>query len=382
MIGLITRRGADILWGGDLKALEVIRKGMEDCGVHAELVFDFSDIERFDFLFLSNTCFDLRPSYNALKLHGKRFGLIGFHEDLEMYKPSQMGFFKYVQKCIKGELQVESLWENPEAFFPFKAPLVFDPSVNWEILKEAEVCIGSSPTEVATMKRDSPGCKAHSVLFTSGFVESENLPSDCFLKFSQQSSKGYILQVGRFEERKNQLATILATKEIDIPLVFIATVTTHLDYEEACLRAIMKYRKAPTLIISQLIPSMQSGHLKILQMPEGKILSSDMLVSAFFHAALHLHPAFYELPGYTYLESVKLGIPTIASSWATISDYFKDDRGQSTLDARIEYALPYDIPALEKLVHKKIGERYDPYPSHKAFSRKAKDVAQEILSFF
>ncbi|MFS8563145.1 MAG: hypothetical protein LVR00_01945 [Rhabdochlamydiaceae bacterium] len=82
-IGLITRRGARALWGGDLKALQVIQEGMQALGVETDLIFDFYAIDSYDFLFLSNTCFDLRPSYNALKLQGKRFGLIGFHEDME-----------------------------------------------------------------------------------------------------------------------------------------------------------------------------------------------------------------------------------------------------------------------------------------------------------
>jgi glycosyltransferase involved in cell wall biosynthesis len=381
-IGLITRRGAETLWAGDLKALQVIQEGMQQCGASADLVFDFSDIGMYDFLFLSNTCFDLRPNYHALKLHNKPFGLIAFHEDVEKYKPVQVGFFRYVQGCLKGEYQVESLWENPEIFFPLKTKLTFDPLMNGQVLKESEICIGSSPTEVRTLQRDCPGCKAKSVLFTSGFAEGEVLPNKSFLEFSQQTSKGYILQVGRFDERKNQLATILATKDSAIPLVFIATLTTHLDYEEACLRAIAKYRKAPTLIVSQMIPSMQSGNLRILQMPGGKILSSEMLLSAFFHAALHLHPAFYELPGYTYLESARLGVPTIASSWATVNEYFTDDQGVYTLDSRIEYALPYDLPCLEKLLHKKIRERYSPYPYHPAFHRKSFDVAREILESF
>ena len=381
-IGLITRRGADVLWAGDLKALQVICEGMREIGVEADLVFDLPAREEYDFLFLSNTCFDLRPNYNLLKLQNKRFGLIAFHEDVSKYKPVQEGFFRYVQGCIAGTYQAQSLWENREIFFPLMTKLAFDPSVNWDVLREAEVCIGSSPMEVKTLQRDCPDCKARSVFFTSGFAEGVTSPTKSFLDFTGLSSKGYILQVGRFDLRKNQLATILATKDIDIPLVFISTLTTHLDYEEACLRAIAKYRKAPTLIVSQMIPSIQAGNLRILQMPEKKILSSEMLLSAFYHAALHLHPAFYELPGYTYLESAKLGIPTIASSWASVSDYFTDEKtGKYTLDARIDYVLPYDLVAIEKLVHKKLSESYKPYPSHPMFYRTSRDVAQEILGY-
>lgn len=379
-IGLITRPGAEKLWAGDVKALQVIQEGMQKLNVRADLLFDLSRIEEYDFLFLSNTCFDLRAPYNAAQLHKKRFGLIAFHEDVAKYKPFQEGFFRYVQECIEGKYQIEFLWEKKQVFFPLNHASFLDPSVNLDILKEAEVCIGSSPTEVKTLQRDCPGCRAKSVFFTSGFADKEIAFGKNFLNLTGLKSKQYILQVGRFDLRKNQLATILATKNIDIPLVFIATMTTHFDYEKACLMAIAKYRRAPTLIVSQMIPSMQSGNLRILQMPEKKILSQDVLLSAFYHAALHLHPAFYELPGYTYLESAKLGTPTIASSWASVSDYFTDEKtGKSTLDNRIEYVLPYDLKTIEELAYKKLQERYHPYPSHPVFDRTSRDVAYDIL---
>ncbi len=380
-IGLITRSGAEMLWAGDLKALQVIQEGMQELGVKADLIFELPSISEYDFLFLSNTCFDLRPKYNALKLHNKRFGLIAFHEDVEKYKPTQEGFFRYVQGCIEGTYQIESLWENREVFFPLNQKVFLDPSVNLDILKEAEVCIGSSPTEVKTLQKDCPECRAKSVFFTSGFAEKEVSPNESFLELTGLTSKQYILQVGRFDLRKNQLASILATKDVDLPFVFIATMTTHFDYEKTCLMAIAKYRQAPTLIVSQMIPSMQVGNLRILQMPEKKILSPEMLLSAFSHAALHLHPAFYELPGYTYLESAKLGVPTIASVWASIGDYFTDEKtGEYTLDGRIDYVLPYDLVSMEKLVHKKLSETYLPNPSHPIFHRTSRDVAADILA--
>src|ERR1700687_2414991 len=105
------------------------------------------------------------------------------------------------------------------------------------------------------------------------------------------------------------------------------------------MEAIQRWRKGPTLLLSQTLPEGQLGSLRILPMPGREKLSTSMLQSAFAHAGLHLHPAFYELPGATYFESAILGVPTIASTWTTIDEYFLDPQ----LDERIEYSLPYDL---------------------------------------
>ena len=68
-------------------------------------------------------------------------------------------------------------------------------------------------------------------------------------------------------------------------------------------------------------------------------ISQELLVSAYQNAGLYLHPAFYELPGYVYLEAAKLGTPTIATEWSTLSDYFTNEEGDYELDDRILYAL-------------------------------------------
>ena len=105
-----------------------------------------------------------------------------------------------------------------------------------------------------------------------------------------------------------------------------------------------------------------------------------MLLSAFFHAGLHLHPSFYELPGYTYLESAKFGTPTIASLWSSLKDYLTDSSGKYALDDRIEYVLPYDLTAIRGLIEKKFGQRYPRSPELPIFQRTAQDVAKEFLS--
>ena len=94
----------------------------------------------------------------------------------------------------------------------------------------------------------------------------------------------------------------------------------------------------------------------------------------------HLHPAFCELPGLTYLEAAKLGVPTVASEWTTIRDYFTDpETQQSTLDDRIVYASPHHVQRLKELVLQQFGKKFKKM-DHPAFRRTKADIAIELLA--
>lgn len=380
-ISLVSRTNQHTKWGGDIKALESLRDGLLFLGHDAKIVPAAFEVDEADFVFLANTCLDLRDEQKILELRGLPYGLIGFHEDTIQFFGPSIGFYEYIRRCLTGEpdegieFSLEALQENPQIIHYYGLPPRKSNLINYEILKKARVCFANSPTEARTMIRDCPTCNAQTVLLPPGFAEDYTpKATDEFLHFTGLKSKEYLLQVGRLEFRKNQLGTILASKDLDIPLVLIATKGNYPWYETTCLEAIKKWRQAPTYIISQNLSPIKDGSLHILPMPGGKKLSSSMLQSAFFHAGVHLHPAFQELPGFTYFESVALGVPTIASSWTTIKDYFHDQG----MDDRIEYCLPYDLLEIKSLILKKITQKYPscPYP---IFRRTKIDMAREIL---
>lgn len=384
-ITVFTRYNEQDKWGGDLRALYTMAQGMRQLGCEVDVISDFSQFTASDMLFLSNSCLSLMEHYRVLSLLRQPYSLIGFHEDRIKYEGVSYGLFHYIRGCLDNAcdpqypdvlFSLEALLEKPHlihyyTILPRKQTLLND-----EAVKHAHVCIANSEQEAQTLQRDFPSCQPQVVRLTAGAVaEFHPDPTEEFLAFTGLQSNQYILQVGRFEPRKNQLATILATRNSDIPLVLIATQGGIPNYETTCLEAIIKWRKAPTLVISQSLAEMDTGSLRVMAMPHRDKLSLSMLHSAFAHAALHLHPAFMELPGYTYFESAFCGTPTVASSWATIGEYFS----QPTFDDRIEYALPYDIAALTALVEKKIGRRYSRAPAHPSFKRTKEDVAREIL---
>ena len=382
-ISLLSRTNQHTKWGGDLKALTSLRAGLESLGAQAEIVASCYDIGTTDFVFLTNTCLDLRNDQKILELRGLSYGVIPFYEDATQFFSPSIGFFEYLRRCLYNETEdgitfsLEALEENPHLINYYGLPPRKSNIVNYDILKRARVCIANTPTEAKTIRRDCPTSNVKQVFLPPGFAEDFSpTSSEEFLSLTGLKSKEYILQVGRLEFKKNQLGSIVASKDLDIPLVFIATKGGYDWYENACIDAILKWRKAPTIIIAESLSPKREKGLQIIPMPGGKKLSSSMLQSAFFHAGLHLHPAFQELPGYTYFESTVLGIPTIGSSWATIKEYFIPPLE----DDRIEYCLPFDLPEIKRLILQKFGQTFSAIPEHPTFQRTGEDMAKEILS--
>lgn len=385
-ISILQRPTAKSTWGGDLVVLRDFAIGLRELGCSVDLVDSIDKTLSADFIFLTNICFDFRPLYNLLQLNQKKFGIIGFYEDILKYYSPCYGFYSYVRGVLEGKsdegypLSIERLIENPNLIryypeIPHKCFLI-----NYHVIQSASLFITSSPTEKRTVKRDCPQANVKSILYRPSLTL--HTDSTCFPEFIGVKSGQYILQVGRIEPRKNQLATILATKDLDIPLVFIAT--RHFKADEAyvvdCFKAIMKWRKAPTIIVSENIKNHQEGLLKIIQMPQEKKLSEEMMASAFKNAAVYCHPAFYELPGLVYLEAIQRGIATVASKWSAIKDYFIDESsGKYMLEDRVEYVLPYDIKELEAAIKKQLDRHYLANPDFPIFRRSKVHMAKELL---
>lgn len=386
-IGIVTRK-TEPKWGGDLTALYSFYEGLREIGQDVIIGKTVEDVLSADFIFLSNTSFYLKGDYDIVTKNNKRFGVIGFHADRSKYYSPCYGLANFVTLCLEQQDQsfyrLEQLFENPDIieFFSYAPPSLFEE--NYAILGKAEVCIATSATEAETMQRDSPECRAKVVHLECGIPDSYvGQKNSCFLDWSGLKEREYVLQVGRIELRKNQLASILALRDLDMPLVFIATESFCPAYEKICLEAIRKLRKGPTFVISQNLLSTHEGSLRILQMPEGRKLPMEMLISAYQNAGLHLHPAFCELPGLTYLEAAKLGVPTVASDWTTIKDYFTDPVTQkSTLDDRIVYAPPHHINTLTEQVLKHFGRKVDMSFFHPIFYRTKADVAKDLMAIF
>ncbi len=376
----INRVNAQSKWGGDLKTISALSSGLQTLGHEAPIISHVSELSPCDFIFINNSLPDLRALKVVIDLMGIPYGIIPYHEDYARHFSASFGFYSYIQSGLdkESDFPLETLIQTPQLIHNYPVTAPYTPYINAPVFEGAKITITGSNEEAKTIHRDFPGCPTKTIHWSPGFAEDFLCQSatDEFLSFTGLKSGEYILQVGRMQLRKNQLASIIATKDGDIPLVFISTTSQSPNYLATCLEAIKKYRKGPTLIISENVSPATWGRLRIIPMPDGKKLSASMLHSAFAHAGLHLHPAFCELPGLTYFESALLGIPTIASTWTTIAEYFESP----SFDDRIEYCEPYDLAKITQLIEKKMGQKYTPGPTHPALQRTSVDVAKDFLS--
>jgi glycosyltransferase involved in cell wall biosynthesis len=368
-------------WGGDLAVINQLVEGLCSLGHHAVIATSPFMMADADFIFIAISFQDHRQALDEIALLGIPFGILGFHEDQQNFFCPANGFFQYVQCCLNEKESIDELYENPQRIYYFGEAPSRGFVYNFRRFQKAKLWIANSPTEAKIIERDFPGARIAIIPVAPGIVTRyDGRPDQSFLTFSGLSSGNYLVQMGRLEVRKNQLATILATRNLDIPLVFIATKGT-LDYEIACFEAAAKWRKAPTLFINQTLKEVQKGAARTISMPNETKLPFEMVISAYAHAGLHIHLSFNELPGATYLEAARLGTPTIASNWCTIKDYFFDPvLGHASLDGRIVYSEPTDLKMTQRLAENLFGVFFPPLINHPAIQRTEVDAASELLA--
>jgi glycosyltransferase involved in cell wall biosynthesis len=374
-------------WGGDLGVLYALKKALQTLGHECSFASSPLDLLQHDYLFLTNSCFDLRPAFELLEAVGKPFGIIPFHEDILRYQSLAVGFYRMIASQLSLEPLISPFMREKAPYLPTLDHLTLHPSLagyysqppkpfalyNRAVLASTLISIASSQEEANSIRRDCPLAKTAIIPWAIP-ERSALLPDDSFLKWTGLASGSYLLQIGRLQARKNQLASIIATRDIDLPLVLIALEGFENHYEKTCVEAALRWRRAPTLLISQTWPTMQKGFLRILPMPDHKKLPENILWSALHHAGLYVHPAFQELPGLVFLEAAACGVPMVASSWCTIHEYFHDGK----FDGRILYPLPHDLRAIEEGVRQLFGKRFlTPCP---ATLRSPLDVAQDFLA--
>ena len=362
-IGFLLRSDANKIWGGDIICLKLMAQGLQELGYSCKFSSRIDHLLDCHFVFLTYSLYPLIDSYLALKKAKIPYAVIPFYEDDDQFFSSSRGLsvFLYMiekQKALPGiNLSIEALFERPFILNVFGPKTPLRTQMNQKVFENAAFCLTNSPTELLNLKRDYEFVKAETIFWPAGLMTSspKNVDDD-ILKLTNLESKSYLLQVGRIEIRKNQLSSVLATKNLSYPLVFIAS-RCNPHVLKLLKETILKYRKAPTFIITPEIPSETIGALKIINPENAYKLPAKLIQSAYKHAGLYLHPAFQELPGLTYLEALKFNLPVIASSWTTLKDYLSDPvSGNYLLDERVTFCPPHHLKEIEKAVKDQFGK--------------------------
>ena len=359
-IGIHVRSNYFTNFGGDVKAIDCIKEGMEFNGAKVNLSTDLNELTSCDLVFLTNSCLPIVEPF--LKSKNIPTGVITFYEDFSKYHIPSVGFYNYIATCLDTKqktpnkvynFSIDNLRKNKDIVNQF-LPNGTEPNVmfNKEVFEGADVCVTSSEHEKKSLLRDHPTANVQVVQHSPGVAnewddtaDSSNIFTD---KFDLEPTN-YFLQVGRFETRKNQLCTILSTAEFDNPVVFIANKGYCKQYPEVVVKTALKYSNSRVIIISDWLKSQKIKNVEIYNTNDefGGMLPADYLKSAYRNCLANVHPAFYELPGYTYIESSITGRPSVASNWTAIKDYIDNEL--------MYFCEPHDINSNIEMIDKIIN---------------------------
>lgn len=392
-IGIVSRFN-DHQWGGDLKALQSIVEGLRCLEAQVVVTKNIDELAQSDFIFLLNAPVDHSGHLTWLKQKRIPYSVICFWEDFDKYWSPSVYLCRELLELVnkKSDAAIQSridfIFEHPEYFLSKpKMDFVVKKSAVRPVLENAVFNLANSPQERSVLQKDFPKARIESAYLSPGMTEDWDKGtvggvgvSEEFLELTGLKKGEYILQIGRIEQRKNQLATLIGCKDLPITQVFIATKCDQKYYQSVFFKLARTISKARIVVVSEEHPSMTIGNLHVVQMPPGK-LSLSCLKSAYENAAVYVHPAFYESPGYTYLEAASLSVPMVVSSWSCIGDYFYYGHQDRTLKGLVEYCGPLDFAAIKQATLKQIGFSGGKVDAPPILRRTKVDLARDILAF-
>jgi glycosyltransferase involved in cell wall biosynthesis/lipopolysaccharide biosynthesis regulator YciM len=285
--------------GGDTVLLERMTEGLRSRG--HEVVWDFEckeDLSDCDIAHLFNfatpevteNCSKYVKSFNL------PFVVTTLYEDWPRFFSPMVDTFIALQKYVEnGQSDWERIWN--ERLKVGKTPI----QDNSYSAFHADALIASGSNELDSLRRDYPHSRRFEINHFGHDVFDGRPDPNLFRE--AYKVENFVLCVGRFEWRKNQLMLLKALEDSDIPLVFLfGGFTYQPDYEAICRRF---KRRGKTHFISRVEPA--------------------MLASAFAACKVHALPSWYELPGLVSVEAAHYGANVVASTEGTIRDYLGDD---------------------------------------------------------
>ena len=90
-------------WGGDLKALLDLKKGLKEFEQEVVITSDFSEALLSDALFFIGTLTNQEPYMHCMNLLQRDYGVIAFHEDHLLHSGPSFGFAYFIAKALAKE---------------------------------------------------------------------------------------------------------------------------------------------------------------------------------------------------------------------------------------------------------------------------------------
>ena len=290
--------------GGDTVQLLKMKKYLADCGVEAAISPNPADIDRelFDLVHIFNL-FDIE-SMHAQSCRANELGLpyvitTNYWNPLEFFFETSHSVLHQLARAILPRASVFSYYAGHK-----RKRMSQDIALQREALDNAARVLPNSEEEARELQRDfgQPAEKFSVVYNAVDFDDIEAADANLFA--DRYGIRDFVLCVGRFEERKNQLGVAQALAGLETPVVFIGGVPAYQrSYFEACRKAAVK------------IPSA----LFIEGLPQQEVFS------AMKAAKVHVLGSWWENTGLVSLEASICGCNVVTTNRAPWREYFDAD---------------------------------------------------------
>ncbi len=302
--------------GGDTVVLERLRDGLIERGCQVTVdVTGQADPRQFDLVHLFNfaTPDVTRARAEVAVQAGVPFVVTTLYEEVPEFHNQSQAIATRLKEYVERQ-QNQDFWRT------YKIDLSRVPRAprfdNEWVASRAAALFANGESEKLAIQRDFPRATVPTVV-TLGHEVGPRVSADAFVK--QYGVKDFVLCVGRFESRKNQLMVLKALENSDLTVVFAGGGFTYQpDYTEA-VRSFK--RKGRTIVLDRLSP--------------------EMLASAYAACRVHVLASWFELPGLVSLEAASYGKNIVATRTGTTADY---------LGATAFYCSPWDEDSIESAI--------------------------------
>ncbi len=296
---IVNRSNALTQRGGDTIVMENLYNGLRSKGFIVDIDLNHErDMKDYDLVHIFNFAtsqFSTSMGMEA-KSKGVPFVVTSLFEDVASFHNQSLAVASFMVNYQNYGQDNNFYEQNKISFGAITPSSSFD--VKW-LCDNATALFSSAISESKNIQRIyNPKSKIFEIPF--GLNTPENGDAKRFIE--KYKIKDFILCVGRFESRKNQLMLLKALEDVAIPVVLVGGGFSYQpDYE----MAIRGFRR--------------KGQTQIL----GKLSNQD-LADAYSACKVHCLPSFYELPGLVSLEAAFYGANVVATDTGTTKDYLKD----------------------------------------------------------
>jgi glycosyltransferase involved in cell wall biosynthesis len=303
-----SRRDLLSLVGGDTIQVLKTKEYLEKLGVRVDISLDLDpDLAGYDLVHVFNIT-RIHETYLQVR-HAKRRGCPVavspiYHDLTEYYEKGNFGAVRLLYKLVQNETAREVLRDL--ASFGKDAQALKALWRLWrtgyreeqrEVLSKADVIIPNSYMERDAIVTDFRMDHNYVVAYYAPSRHFLDASADPFVR--RYRLEGFVLCVGRFGARKNQLGLIRALKDTDIPLVFVGFPFNR-QYVRACRR-----EAGDATIFLDWIPHEQLG-------------------SAYAAAKVHVLPSWFETCGLVNLEAGLAGCNVVSTDRGYTREYCKE----------------------------------------------------------